>query len=256
MSYLNQFIQSCHANLDLKTSELDRANIYLYDRGLNKDSIQNNKIGYCPRNFEIPEEIKFIGKTAKGDNGFSYCINNRIIVPIHGEFGTIVGFATRKPSFESGNTWWNTPFKKSNHLFLLDRARKHIFEKNKIYIVEGYMDALILQQYGLKETVALMGTIMSQRKVGLIARYCDNVCLCLDVDNNKAGQNAQKKIIHTLRKFDFCESISIIENLPIGMDPDNYVIKNGLQEFLSMERKLSIAEINKTYKEVEASEKS
>lgn len=257
MAHLNQFIHRCNNNLNLRTSEVDRANIYLRNRGINSNSIKEHKIGYCPRDEEIPNEIKFYGKEIKeNDEGYSYFIQGRLIVPIYGEFGKAVGFATRKPSTESDNSWWNCPFKKGNHLFLLDKSRKDIFNNNKIYLVEGYMDALILHQAGLRGTVCLMGTKMSPRKVGLIARYCDNVCICLDVDENKAGQNAQKKIIHDLRKFDFCESISVIEGLPIGMDPDEYVIKNGLKDLLAMEKKMSDAEIMKIYKEVEADERA
>jgi len=258
MSHLNQFIQHCHNNLNLRNTEVDRANIYLREtRGINKDSIRLHKIGYCLKDDEIPNEIKFYGKEVKeGDDGYSYFITGRLIVPVYDEFGKAVGFATRKPTTEPGNSWWNCPFKKGNHLFLLDKSRQDIFKGNKIYLVEGYVDALVLHQYGLKGTVSLMGTKLSPRKVGLIARYCDNVCICLDVDENKAGQNAQKKIIHDLRNFDFCESISVIEGLPTGVDPDDYVIKNGLKDLLAMERKLSESEIIKIYKEVEADERS
>lgn len=256
MSYLNQFIHRCNNNLKLQSAEVDKANIYLSKRGINRDSIALHKIGYCLNNEKISNEIKFYGKDIKeNDEGYSYFIKGRLVIPIYTEFGRVVGFATRKPTSEPGNTWWNCPFKKGNHLFLLDKARRVIFDNNKIYLVEGYIDALVLQQAGLKSTVSLMGKMMSPRKVGLIARYCDNVCICLDVDKNQAGQNAQTKIIHDLRKFDFCESISVIEGLPIGIDPDEYVIKNGLKDLLALERKLSDSEIMKIYRKVETSEK-
>jgi DNA primase len=232
---------------------------YLAQRYVKPETINFHKIGYCLSDDDIPYEINYYGKKEEeirdDDRGYDYFIRGKIVVPIYEEFGKIVGFATRKPSFEAGNTWWNLskPFKKGNHLHLMDKVRKDVFENNKIYLVEGYMDAIILHQEGLREVVSIMGTNLSPRKIGLISRYCNNVCLCMDVDENKAGQKAQNKAIYMLKKFDCCESISIIDGLPIGIDPDEYVAENGLQSLLNKERKLSDVEINKIYKEVAAS---
>ena len=150
---------------------------------------------------------------------------------------------------EAGNTWWNCPFKKGHHLFLLDKARKDIYSNNKIYLVEGYIDALVLSQEGLNNVVGLMGVTISSRKLGLIVRYCNNICLCMDVDKNQAGQKAQDKAICTLDKFDICESISILDNMPVGKDPDEFVLENGLKGFLNKERILTGAEILEIQKE-------
>jgi len=260
MSYLNQFIKKCHNNLrDNCGHEFDVARKYLDGRNISSKSINFNCIGYCPYDEQIPDEILFYGKNISElddkSNGFSYFIKGKIIIPIYAEFGRIVGFATRKPSSDAGNTWWNLskPFYKGHHLFMLDKNRKNIFNSNKIYLVEGYIDAIILNQFGLKGVVGLMGTSLSPRKIGLIARYCNNVCLCLDVDKNMAGQDAQDEAIYSLKKFDFCENISIIEGLPVGEDPDVFVAKNGLDKFLKMEKILSDTEVNRIYKKVIAS---
>lgn len=254
MSHLSKFVKKCHSNLiNCNTDEISIAFDYLTKRGMNEQTIRENHIGYCNIKDIVPDEIAFYGKeNNKINKGNSYFIKGRIIVPIYSEFGEVVGFATRKPTFESGNTWWNLsrPFKKSVHLFLLEKSRKNIFDSNKIYLVEGYMDALILNQYGIKNTVCLMGTNLSPRQIGLIARYCSNICLCLDCDKNNAGQKAQRKLIYSLKKFDFHDSISVIEGLPIGEDPDVFIVKNGKEDLLKLERKLDVSEIAKIYKEV------
>lgn len=257
MSYLNQFIRQCHRDLIRAGGPEVKAAIgYLHDRFIKDSTIEKYLIGYCSNNHPIPDEICFYGKErssfeCKG-SGFSFFIKGKIIVPIYSEFGKLEGFATRKPSFEPGNTWWNIskPFHKGNHLFLLNSARKSIFEKNKIYVVEGYMDALYLSQEGLDNVASLMGIHLTPRKVALIARYCNNICLCLDVDKNESGQKAQEKAIYTLKKFDFHESISVIDNIPVGEDPDEFVAKNGLGKFLSMERHLTNDEITDIYKKI------
>jgi len=255
MSHLRKFIQKCNSNLvnNINNPEVASAMDYLYKRGISDETIKNNNIGYCNIKDIVPDEISYYGKEKViNKNGYSYFIRGRIIVPIYSEFGDLVGLATRKPSFEAGNTWWNLsrPFRKSLHLFMLDKSRKAIFDNNKIYLVEGYMDALILNQYGIKNVVCLMGINLSSRQIGLIARYCSNICICLDCDKNNSGQKAQRKLIHSLKKFDFCETISIIDGLPIGEDPDVFIVKNGLDGLIKLERVLEESEINKIYREV------
>jgi len=256
MSYLNQFIEKCQATFTKdRSSEVKVAKDYLSSRGISDDSIEIHKIGYCLKSESIPDEIKFYGKPSgsfdSNGNGHSYSILGRIVVPIYSEFSTLVGFATRKPSLEPGNTWWNlsSPFKKGEHLFLLNKTRRNIFEKNKIYLVEGYIDAIILYQEGIKEVAALMGIHLTSRKIGLIARYCDNICLCLDVDENNSGQKGRDKAIHALRDFNFQKSISIID-LPVGEDPDIYVINEGISSLLEKEKVLSKSEIKEISKKI------
>jgi len=260
MSQLEQFILQCYNNIALnKNLEVEAAIGYLDRRGVKPATVDLHKIGYCCSKDTIPDEVLFYGMDAKKKEkykqGFDYYIRNKIIVPIYSEFDELVGFATRKPSFEKGYSWWNISFKKNQHLFLLDKARKNVFKRNKIYLVEGYMDALILMQEGLAEVVAVMGTKLSHRKIGLIARYCTNVCICLDSDQNNSGQKAQREFICALKDLGFCESISVINDLPIGEDPDVFVIKNGLKAFLELEKTLSEKEILEIRKKVSEDKK-
>lgn len=251
---LSEFILECHNNLIKGINREDVVAFeYLIKRNLLKNSIVSNKIGYCSINTTLSDSIRFYGQEDSEENkkwDMSSFIRGRIIVPIYSEFNKPVGFATRVPSILPGNTWWNVPFKKSNHIFLLGTIRKEVFNQNKIYLVEGYMDALILLQYGLKNVGCIMGTALSSRKIGLIARYCNNVCLCFDTDKNEAGQNAQKMAIAILKKFDFCEKISVIDSLPVGEDPDVFVVKYGLDSFLFNERILKSTEIKRICKSI------
>ena len=255
---LGDFIKSCHTHLlsFAPDSEVRIAQDYLAARKVLEKTIKSVRIGYASSAIVLPDAVRHFGEEYRQDEDgrrwdMSSYIRGKIIIPVYSEFGSLVGLATRKPSFEKGNTWWNlpNPFKKGNHLFLLNIARKSIFDKNKVYVVEGYMDAILLWQYGLTNVVSLMGTALTSRKIGLMTRYCSNVCLCFDTDENEAGQRANDMAIATLKKFDFCESISTI-HLPVKEDPDEYIVKHGLDGFLAQERTLSDVEIEKICRKV------
>lgn len=253
---LEYFVSHCHQILMAnESSDTNQALDYLLDRNLSEKSIKDNQIGYCSQNTYIPDDVKHYGQDLDDPKKRSYLsfIKGRLIVPVCSEFGDVIGFATRSPTPKKtdGASWWNLPFKKGNHLFLLNKSRKSVFDKNKIYLVEGYMDALILYQEGLTNVAALMGTKLSTRAIGLIARYCDEVCFCLDVDQNESGQMGQDKAVMQVNEYGFCNAISVIDDLPVGEDPDVFVNKHGVEELVSNEKLLRPKQIAETRKRVQ-----
>lgn len=258
MSHVNTFIKDCHRFLADGSLHSDEAKKYLIEgRGLTLDSIAEHSIGFFPRDKELPEKIRHFGeeileiegdaelenKKPKEIRDFYYRIAGKIIVPIYEEFGCMVGFATRS-YLDDGTTWWNVPLVKGNHLFLFNKAKKAAFQNNKIYLVEGYMDALLMYQYGIKNVAAIMGTSLTLRQLGLIMRYCSNVCFCFDTDENQSGQKATSKSVAMVNKFKTFDEISTIQ-LPVKIDPDSYIIEHGKENFLSLEKTLSAKQIKK-----------
>jgi DNA primase len=246
---LDEFIERCHGVLiEDSSSDSDAARTYLKEsRGLTKASVDLHRIGYCPPGASLPEEIRHFGNVRVSKRtDYSFCIQDRIIVPIVSEFGDNVAFATRKPTTEDGYSWWNLPrpFKKGSHLYLLNHARSSIFKEDKVYIVEGYMDALLLYQAGITNVCSLMGTALTLRKIGRIARYCENICFALDVDKNGSGQRAFRKSVAVLARFNFVKNLSVIDGLPVGVDPDDFVNEHGVEAFLALEKTLTPDEIH------------
>lgn len=245
-----EFINECNEELlyDDRKEIVNARNYLTKDRGLNLNSIKKHKIGFCREDKYIPEKIKFFGTYNKEKRwDISNNVKGRIVLPIFSEFGDEIAFATKLPTNEKGYPWWNipSPFKKGNHLFLLDKSRKYIFEKNKVYVVEGYVDALILYQHGVKNVVAIMGTAYTLRKIALTARYCNNICLCFDSDKNQSGEKAKKMSVAVMEKYSFYESISTIDSLPVDEDPASFVHKYGIGKMLEKERFLDEQEIYK-----------
>jgi DNA primase catalytic core len=233
------FSKQCQKNLFESDPDCKKALEYLVsERGLLEDYIRSSGVGFCRKRQKVPGEDTWNDEEKVGLENRN--LKGRLVVPIKAEFGDIVGFAARAPDPEGGS-WWNTKFEKYNHMYLFDLARKHMFDNDKVYIVEGYMDAMLLRQEGLLNVCGIMGTALGYRRIGLIKRYCDNICLCFDSDANEAGQRARDRSVYEISIFKFGR-ISIID-LPEGKDPDEFVIENGLDEFLELERDLTKKEI-------------
>ncbi len=168
----------------------------------------------------------------------------RVLLPIRDDNGCVVGMSTKVPE-KGSKGWWNSVFKKEHILYGLNRAKNAAFKMNKIYLVEGYADAISLWQAGLPNVVAVMGTAFTSVQQGLVLRYCSNVCVCFDTDPETergpgGGQRGLQKIVTEYNSKGYFDNLSAIV-LPLrengkGEDPDNFVNENGIKRFLDLER--------------------
>ena len=238
------FVKECHEALFRQDDQSRRALAYLTaTRGLGVETVKAHLIGFCSSSQELPTDPSSSGWNVNEK------LRNRIVVPVFSEFGEVVGSAGRSPDpAESG--WWNSKFNKKTLIFMFDKARRHIFERNKAYVFEGYVDSMVASQAGLPNATCAMGTSVAYRKIGLYARYCDRICLCFDNDVNEAGKMGQLKTVADLGMFGFGE-ISKIEMPRKKEDPDEFILHEGLDKFLALEKTLSEKEIKKALREYE-----
>jgi DNA primase len=225
---LKTFITECHSHLLSDMPGCKEALVYLTARGLSLDSIKTHQLGYCP----AANTPLLFGQDGSETRMYEHRLKGKITVPVMSEFGTVVGVAARAPS-KSSKGWWNSRFDKDHHLYMFNLSRKSIFERNKAYAFEGYIDSIMLGQHNLPNSVAIMGTSLGYRRIGLLARYCDEICLCFDNDPNDAGLLGQLKTISDLWSLGFGRVFRV--TLPQGVDPDEFVAKEGLEAFLSLE---------------------
>ena len=223
------FVNQCQEWLAQSPSAM----AYLVDeRKLTPATILSERLGYFPR--WATYHLK------PGEPSDLYSLKGRIIVPILSEFGDVVmGIAGRVPD-PKVKGWWNTHFRKSSYLYGFDSARREMFIKNKAYVFEGYFDRIALAQHGLVNSVAAMSTNLGIRRIGLVARYCEQMCLCFDTDLNDAG------FLGLLKTFVDLHDIGIgvqptawqltMIKLPVKVDPDEFVCEHGLDAFLALEQ--------------------
>lgn len=213
---------------------------YLNKRGIGPDIIRkfglgfanqgwNDLIDYLKTKGYDEQTVEKAGLVIKKDGGGYYDrFRNRVMFPIFDVRNRIIGFGGRVLD-DSKPKYLNSPetliFNKGFNLYGLNLAAKQQSGR-KMIIVEGYMDAIALHQFGINNAVASLGTALTKEQARLLKRYCDEVIICYDADT--AGQAA------TLRGLDILSAAGCkvkILNIPKGKDPDEYVRAEGPDAF-------------------------
>lgn len=155
---------------------------------------------------------------------------NRIMFPIHNSNGNPIGFSGRIYNSSVDSKYINTKethiFKKGETLFNYHRAMLDAKKTKTLIICEGQMDAIRIYSVGIKNVVATMGTALTKDHINLIKRL--NVKVILNMDSDKAGISAALLNGDLLRQAGI--DVSILK-LNGAKDPDEYIIKNGVEVY-------------------------
>ncbi len=187
----------------LESPEAAAARTHLAERGVNDETIEEFRLGYCPADRAVVEkqltgegftaqELDMAGLVRRRDDGSTYSIfRGRLTIPIQDERSDYTGFGARALD-DSKPKYINSPqsviFEKGSVLYAIHRARDSIRDSGYGVIVEGYMDALAAHQHGYRNVVASMGTALTERQVASLTRLAGKFVLALDPD--AAGDEA------------------------------------------------------------------
>jgi len=158
----------------------------------------------------------------------------RLLFPVRDTAGKIVAFGGRRLVDESSAAKYlnsaETPiFHKSHVLYGLFEAREAIRKAKRAHVVEGYMDVVMLAQYGVENAVASMGTAMTESQLQTLLRFTD--CVIFVFDGDAAGQKAARKAAETVLPLVRANHDIRILTLPDGQDPDEFVRTHGREAF-------------------------
>lgn len=214
--------------------------IYLKNRGFRSNIVNTFMLGFAKNSWDdllnyvkkkdyLLDDIENLGLIKKSQNGKYYDkYRNRLIFPIINHYGKVIGFGGR--SIDSTMPkYLNSPesqvFKKRYNLYGLNIFKK---QSNKdIILVEGYMDVIGLNNQGIDQAVASLGTSLTSDQAKLLKRYAKNVYICYDEDN--AGIKATDRAIEILLDEGIKPNIISLEK---GLDPDDFVKKYGRDAFI------------------------
>ena len=216
---------------------------YATGRGMPKSILTKFGIGYAPdswtdlvdylrsKNYSDQElrDSGLVTVSQKNGNLFDR-FRDRLMFPIIDVRGKVIGFGGRimNSSDKSAAKYLNSPetliFNKRKNLFALNLAKKS--KLGYLILVEGYMDAIALHQYGFDCAVASLGTALTEDGANLLSRYTEQVVLIYDGD--EAGQNATQRAIPILEKAGLQVKVLKMRD---AKDPDEYLKKFGADRF-------------------------
>ncbi|MCC2672187.1 MAG: primase, catalytic core, partial [Armatimonadetes bacterium] len=214
---------------------------YVERRGLAAATVEQFGLGYAPQGYEALlrwlrrekvslEDAERANLLKRGDHGLRDMFVDRLIFPIYDVEGRPVAFGGRTLQPDGIPKYLNsseTPiFQKGKTLYGLHLAKRAIPKSGFTVAVEGYMDLIALHQAGVDNSIAGLGTAITETHVQILLRYSKQLVMCYDGDG--AGMRAATKN-STMFETAGCEVR--VAQLPEGDDPDTYIKEQGADAF-------------------------
>lgn len=213
---------------------------YLLGRGLTEETIRQFQLGWAPgygrlyralsKRFspEVCQKAGLILARREG-SGYMDAFYERVMFPITDLRGRVIGFGGRilggnGPKYK--NTAETAVFSKRQVLFGMAQAVKSMRTRNQAILVEGYMDVIMPHQVGVTNTVAPLGTALTDDQCAMLRQQAEQVVVAFDSDT--AGQMATLRGLEKL--YDTGCDVRILR-LPDGKDPDEFIRAHGVQAF-------------------------
>jgi DNA primase len=210
---------------------------YLKNRGVEERMARRFLLGYASpvgpglagflkrEGFSLKDAVRLGLISDRGSERYGDKFLDRLIFPIVNPAGKIVGFGGRVlgdglPKYLNSS---ETPlFRKGSNLYGLFQAKEAVREKDRVVVVEGYLDVIALSQFGVSYAVATLGTALTPDQVRILGRYTRNIIALFDGD--EAGRKA------AARSFEIFIEAGLLGRaafLPKDEDPDTFVRAKG-----------------------------
>jgi DNA primase len=234
---------SFYARYLWESTEAGKARSYLERRGLGREVLDRFGVGFAPSAWDrvltsalsagfSEHELHGAGLVQRGRSGGFYDrFRERIMFPLRDVRGRVLGFGARSMRDNQPPKYVNSPesslYRKGKSLFGLDLARPHATKAGQVVVVEGYTDVLALHQAGIANSVASMGTALTDDQLAELARLARVVLLAFDAD--RSGREAMLRVQRAAhgRRLD----LKVIQ-LPDDKDPCDLLQEQGAEKFV------------------------
>lgn len=225
----------------------EEARAYVRKRQLTRTSLDGFALGYAPDgghflqaalNAGLSEaQIEAAGLLRRyEDSGRARAFfRNRLIFPIQDRSGKTIAFGGRLLAAGEPK-YLNSPdsplFKKGQTLYGLSQARKAAYDRRSVIAVEGYMDVIALHQAGFTQSVAPLGTALTEAQLSALWALAPQPLLCLDGDaaGRRAALRAVERALPLLKPG---RTLKLV-HLPENEDPDSFIRAQGPAAFASL----------------------
>ncbi len=218
-----------------------RAQAYLRERGVAESQIEFFGLGYAPPRWDFL--LQRLGSDDQHRRRLIACglvveqgercydrFRNRLLFPIRDRRGRCLGFGGRLLG-EGQPKYLNSPetplFHKRRMLYGWYEAQRK--GAKRLILVEGYLDVIALDQFGISGAVASLGTALSSQQLQALRTQAQEIIFCFDGD--QAGRSAARKALETALPQATGDPPLSFLFLPEGEDPDSLVRKEGKAAF-------------------------
>jgi DNA primase len=212
---------------------------YLKSRGITEETRRKFGFGLAPDSRgKLRAALKGFGNDKLVETGLLIApdeqrepydrFRGRLMFPIRDARARCIAFSGRilgagEPKYLNSP---DTPlFDKGRTLFNLDKAGPASRAGRRVIVVEGQMDVVALDEAGFPETVAPLGTALTEGQLGLLWKLSPAPLLCFDGDG--AGQKAAvRAALRALPHVGPGRSLGFV-TMPPGQDPDDLLRAKG-----------------------------
>jgi len=239
---IHEFAANYYHKILLHAPDARMARDYVHHRAFKEETVEKFRLGYAPLSWDslfrtmvkegyssslLEKAGLIIPRQEEG--GYYDRFRHRLLFPIRDVGGRVIAFGGRTLD-ESLPKYLNSPetliYSKGKCLYALETAREGLRREKKAIVVEGYTDALALHQEGIVNTVASLGTALTDSQAQLLRRYVEEAILIYDVDT--AGVAATLRGLDVLVEADL--KVKIV-TLTSAKDPDEFIKLKGGEEF-------------------------
>ena len=231
---------------ELGSEEAATARKYLTDRNFDAAAAHQFGCGYAPsgwdrltkhllrKGFEF-KELEAAGLSREGRRGPMDRFHRRLLWPIRGSSGEVLGFGARRLYDDDPMEakYVNTPetvlYKKSNVLFGIDLAKRDIAKGHQAVVVEGYTDVMAMHLSGVTTAVASCGTAFGDEHLSMLRRLMMDDSffrgeLIYVFDGDAAGRAAALKAFGGEQNLAGQSYVAVADD---GMDPCDLRLAHG-----------------------------
>lgn len=219
----------------------DHAIAYLKQRGLSGETAARFGLGYAADDwralarafarYDDPLLVEAGLVIEQADKRYDR-FRDRVMFPIRDERGRVIAFGGRVLG-QGEPKYLNSPetplYHKGRELYGLYEHRRAIQRDDRVVVVEGYMDVVMLDQHGVDPVVATLGTAITPDQAARLMRLANAVIFAFDGDaaGRKAAWRALESCLPQVRDGKLIAFLF----LPDGEDPDSYVRAQGADAF-------------------------
>lgn len=223
------------------------ARAYLEARGVTPELAARFGLGFAPKEWDalhrhlnahrIPHQAQddagLVRPRREGHGYYDY-FRGRLMFPITADLGQVIAFGARAIFAGDEPKYLNSPdtplYTKGRHLYALPLAKESIKAKNRVILMEGYMDVIASHRAGFAEAVGVLGTALTPQQAKSLLRFSKRVVVSYDAD--RAGQAATERGIATLEEVAGASDLEVrVLRIPDGKDPDDFLRRNPPEAF-------------------------